>query len=54
MYYITKTQWRNIGSDYKGRSADDPTVRTVFEGCIVKGGGTTLLYEHKHFEIIDD
>ncbi len=54
MYYIKKSEWKAIPSDYKGRSIFNKSVRTVFAGCIVKGGGTTLLFEHKHFEIIDD
>lgn len=52
MYYITKSQWAKIV--YKDRSIYNPNIRTVFEGCLIKGGGTTLLFEHEHFEIVDD
>ena len=57
MYYITKTDWEKIPSDYKGRSICHPELRMVFEGVIPGNngkGGTTLLFEHKHFEIIPD
>lgn len=52
MIYIKKSEWAKIV--YKGRSITNPSIRTVFAGCVIKGGGTTLLFEHKHFEIIDD
>ncbi len=54
MIYIYQSEWREIPSDYKSKSIYDPNVRTVFAGCIISGGGTTLLFEHKHFEIIKD
>lgn len=52
MYYITKSKWNKI--IYKDRSIYDRNIRTVFEGCLVAGGGTNLLFEHEHFEIVDD
>lgn len=52
MYYITKSKWDKI--IYKDRSIHDYNIRTAFEGCLVKGGGTALLFEHEHFEIVDD
>ena len=53
MIYITKSEWAAIPSDYKGRSIYDKNVRVVFAGCVMKGGGTNLLFEHKHFEIVE-
>lgn len=57
MYYIKKSDWEKIPSDYKGTSILNKNIRVVFEGSIPgnKGkGGTTLLFEHEHFEIIKD
>jgi len=57
MYLIPQSQWNSIPEDYKGRSVTDKSVRTVFEGAIPGNhgkGGTTLLFEKEHFNIIPD
>ena len=57
MYYIKQSDWVRIPNDYKGKSIEDKTTKVVFEGAIPESkgkGGTTLLFEHKHFEIIPD
>ena len=60
MYYIKKSDWKRLEhehSDYCGRSICDANIRVIFEGIIPGNngrGGTTLLYEHKHFEIVED
>ena len=54
MYYIKKEDWNKIPKDYKGVSIEDNKAKCCF-ACFVtpdKSGGTTLLFEHKHFEII--
>ncbi len=57
MYYIKQSDWKRIPNDYKGKSIEDKTIKVVFEGAIPENkgkGGTTLLFEHQHFEIISD
>lgn len=60
MYYIKKSEWKKLEtehSDYCGKSVIDRNIHVIFEGIIPDNngeGGTTLLYEHKHFEIVDD
>lgn len=60
MYYIKKSEWNRMAQehpDYCGTSIHDPNVHVVFEGAIPGNngkGGTALLFEHKHFEIVDD
>lgn len=57
MYYIKQSDWERIPNDYKGKSIEDKTTKVVFEGAIPENkgkGGTTLLFEHQHFEIISD
>ena len=57
---ITKEQWNAIPGDYKGRWGKDDWgaqkewigKRTVLEGCLPGGHGTTLLTEGIHFEIV--
>ena len=54
MYYIKKEDWNKIPKDYKGVSIEDNKTKCCF-ACFVtpdKSGGTTLLFEHKHFEIV--
>lgn len=54
MYYIKKENWNKIPKDYKGVSIEDNKTKCCFS-CFVtpdKSVGTTLLFEHKHFEII--
>ena len=54
MHYIKKEDWNKIPKDYKGVSIDDNKTKCCF-ACFVtpdKSGGTTLLFEHKHFEIV--
>ena len=54
MYYIKKENWSKIPKDYKGVSIEDNKTKCCF-ACFVtpdKSGGTTLLFEHKHFEIV--
>ena len=53
-YLITPDEWERIGYDFKGTSLRKPGVKCVFEGSIPGNhgkGGTTLLFEHDHFEI---
>lgn len=50
MNEVTKKQWAAISKDYKLCEKDEP--RKVFEGCISKGGGTTLITEGIHFVIV--
>ena len=60
--YISVTEWENIPKDYKIEprseswrlSPEEGTPRQVFAGCIIEGGGTTLLTEGEHFEILPD
>ena len=60
MYKIKKSDWDKMEknhSDYCGRSIHDRNIRVIMEGAIPgnKGhGGTTLLFEHKHFEIVPE
>lgn len=54
-YEITRKEWDSIGNDYKGQSIRDPKRLCVMEGSIPGNhgkGGTTLLFEHDHFEVI--
>ena len=54
MYYIKKQDWDNIPKDYKSVSIEDKKTKCCF-ACFVapdKSGGTALLFEHKHFEIV--
>lgn len=54
MYYIKKEDWNRIPKDYKGVSIHDNKTKCCF-ACFVtpdKSGGTTLLFENKHFKII--
>ena len=54
MYYIKKEDWEKIPNDYKSVSIQDPKIKCCFS-CFVtpdKSGGTTLLFEHIHFEIV--
>ena len=54
MYYIKKEDWNKIPKDYKGVSIEDNKTKCCF-ACFVtpdKSGETTLLCEHKHFEIV--
>lgn len=65
MILITKKQWDDIPSDYKGiwqaeHKNWDSTLpeeyigkRTVFEGCLPGGTGTALVTEGIHFKIIE-
>lgn len=50
MIKITQEKWDRIPKDYKSLSGE----RKVFAGCLVKGGGTSLITEGKHFEIIKE
>ena len=53
-YLITPEEWESIGDDFKGKSIRKPGTKVVFEGSIPGNhgkGGTTLLFEHDHFEI---
>jgi hypothetical protein len=50
MIKVTKKQWDKIPSDYK--AVNDGGKKMVFAGCIEPGGGTVLLTEGIHFEII--
>jgi hypothetical protein len=52
MIEITKTQWKEISSAYKGHSATG--VREVFGGCIKKHGGTDILTEGVDFIIVKE
>lgn len=54
MIYISKKEWKAIPLDYKGISIQKPMVKVVFEGCVPghQNGGTNLLFEHEHFEIV--
>ena len=60
MYKIKQSDWDKVESehrDYCGRSIHDTNIRVIFEGIIPGNrgkGGTALLFEHKHFEIILD
>lgn len=60
MYYIKKSEYERLEkdhSDYCGKSINNPSARVIFEGCIPGNngnGGTTLLFEGKHFLIVDD
>ena len=54
MIYITKEQWEKIPEDYKGKSIFDKKAKVCFAAFLENGGGTALLYEHKHFEIVKD
>lgn len=60
MYYITKSEWKNLRKnhpDYCGKSIMNPNIRTIMEGIIPGNngkGGTTLLFENAHFQIVDD
>lgn len=60
MYYIKRSEWKEMElehPDYCGTSVHDSNVHVIFEGSIPGNngkGGTTLLFEHKHFEIVDD
>ena len=54
MYYIKKEDWNKIPKDYKCVSIEDNKTKCCF-ACFVapdKSGGATLLFEHKHFEIV--
>lgn len=54
MYYIAKKEWDKIPEDYKGQSIRDKNIKVCF-ACFLtpdKSGGTTLLFEHKHFKIV--
>ena len=54
IYKITMEQWKNTPKDYKGVSMKDGKTKCCF-ACFItpdKSGGTTLLFEHKHFEIV--
>ena len=56
MYTLTKKEWDKIPDDYKGYALTKPQLRVVFEGSLPQNkgkGGTTLLFEHEHFEIKD-
>lgn len=57
MYYITRDEWNKIPKDYKGVSIYDKNIKTCFE-CFMpnapKGSGATLIFEHQHFEIIEN
>ena len=60
MYYIKKSEWNDLEKnhpDYCGKSIRNPQTHTIFEGMIPGNdgnGGTTLLFENKHFQIVDD
>lgn len=60
MYYIKRSEWKEMElehPDYCGTSIHDSNIHVIFEGLIPGNngkGGTTLLFEHKHFEIVDD
>lgn len=60
MYYIKESEWTLMEknhSDYCGRSIRDNRVRTIFEGTVpgnLGKGGTTLLFEYKHFLVVPD
>jgi len=59
MYYIKQSEWKEMlkHKDYVGKSISNPDVYCCFEGFIpgnMGKGGTTLLFEHTHFEIVPD
>ena len=60
MYYIKESEWKELEKnhpDYCGRSIRNKNIRTIFEAMIPGNngkGGTTLLFEHKHFLIVPD
>ncbi len=60
MYYIKKSEWKELEkehSDYCGKSINNPEIHVIFEAPIPGNngkGGTTLLFEGKHFQIVDD
>jgi len=59
MYYIKNSEWKEMlqHKDYVGKSVNNPDVYCCFEGIIPGNngkGGTRLLFEHKHFEVIPD
>lgn len=59
MYYIKQSEWKEMlkHKDYVGKSMNNPDVYCCFEGMIPGNngkGGTTLIFEHKHFEIVPD
>lgn len=60
MYYIKKSEWNELEKkhgDYCGKSIRNPEIHVIFEGIIPGNngkGGTTLLFENKHFQIVAD
>lgn len=60
MYLIKKSEWQALEKnqpDYCGRSIWNKDVRVIFEGAVPGNngkGGTTLLFEHKHFLVVPD
>lgn len=54
-YIMSRDEWEKIPDNYKGTSIRDNSIKTVFEGSIPGNhgeGGTTLLFEGLHFEIL--
>lgn len=54
-YTITKEEWEKAPRDYKGFSIRDRRTKTILEGAIPENhgkGGTTLLFEGLHFDIL--
>ena len=58
MYFIKKSDFERVAREgYAGRSIREPKIHVIMEGAIPDNrgkGGTTLLFEHKHFEIVPD
>jgi hypothetical protein len=50
MIRISKKEWAKIPDDYK--TVNSEGKKMVFEGCLQPGGGTALITEGIHFEIV--
>lgn len=54
-YILSRSEWGKVQEDYKGVSIRDRKTKTIFEGAIPGNhgnGGTNLLFEGLHFEIL--
>lgn len=52
---VKRSDWERMErkhKDYCTRSIHDPDIRVCFAGMLEKGGGTRLLFEHRHFELV--